>query len=108
MKTIFSALLLNTIFATSLLMANPLQPASIADSRYDAATLVKMAFRNVPQNYSKEDNMMSAFYRESINKDNNVVSISEALLDINKASYLTSKTDKVIIKKAHGNKPELQ
>lgn len=108
MKTIFSALLLNTIFATSMLMAKPVQPASVPDSKYDAVTLVHMAFKNVSKNYSKQDNLMSAFYRESINKDNNVVSISEAILDINKASYITAQSDKVVIKKARGNKPELQ
>jgi len=108
MKTIFFALLLNTIFATSMLMANPIQPATIEKPQFSAATLVQKALRNVSENYSTEDNLMTAFYRESINKDTNVVSISEAILDINKASYLTSQNDKVVIKKARGNNPELK
>jgi hypothetical protein len=108
MKTIFSALILNTIFATSMLMAKPLQPAINENPKFNAATLVQKAFRNVSENYSKDDNMMSAFYRESVNKDTNVVSINEAILDISKASYITSKNDKVVIKKARGNNPELK
>ncbi|MEN6619192.1 MAG: hypothetical protein ABFC28_06820 [Rikenellaceae bacterium] len=104
MKPIYSVLLSLAIFATSVLEAKTAQPAAIKNPSYNASTLVKMAYKNVPKNYSTEASLMNAFYRESINKDNSCVLISEAILDINKASYLTARNDMVVIRKARSNK----
>lgn len=107
MKPIYLLLLSVSIFATSIIEAKPALPATIENPSYSALNLVKMAFRNVSRNYPKESNLMNAFYRESINKENSCILLSEAILDVNKASYMTNQTDKVVIKKARGNKPLL-
>ncbi len=53
----------------------------------DPISLIKSALWNVSKNYSNVPVMMSAFYRESIKKNHNYVSVGEAVLDIYKASY---------------------
>ncbi len=49
--------------------------------------LLMAAREKVPQNYSDSPMMMTGFYREWIKKNNNYVSLGEAILDIYKASY---------------------
>jgi hypothetical protein len=53
----------------------------------DAAELIDEVLRNIRNNYSTEDMMMTAFYRETIKKRKNYVSISEAVVDIYKSPY---------------------
>jgi len=53
----------------------------------DAETLIKNVLANISSNYSNVDMMMTAFYRETIKKKRNYVSISEAVVDIYKAPY---------------------
>ena len=53
----------------------------------DAEELIDEVFKNIRNNYSTEDMMMTAFYRETILKRRNYVSISEAVIDIYKAPY---------------------
>ena len=69
----------------------------------DALTVVQMAFYRVEQNYLTKPAQMTAFYREMIQKRNTYVSVSEAVLDINKASYRGLRSDQVGIYKARGN-----
>ncbi|MFA5850448.1 MAG: hypothetical protein WC833_11270 [Bacteroidales bacterium] len=107
MKPIYLFLLSVSIFATSIIDAKPALPAAVENPSYSALNLVKMAYRNVSRNYPKETNLMNAYYRESISKENSCILLSEAILDVNKASYLTGQTDKVVIKKAKGNQPVL-
>jgi len=107
MKPIYLFLLSASIFATSIIEAKPALPSAIENPSYSALNLVKMAFSNVSRNYPKETNLMNAFYRESISKESSCIILNEAILDVNKASYLTGQTDKVVIKKARGNGPVL-
>jgi hypothetical protein len=53
----------------------------------DAIGLIREVLTKIGDNYSKEDMMMTAFYRETIKKRRNYVSISEAVVDIFKAAY---------------------
>lgn len=59
----------------------------------DAAFLVKTMFDKVPENYPVQDLFMTAFYRESIRKGKTYVSLSEAVLDIQKTAYGSFKYD---------------
>lgn len=53
----------------------------------DALGLIREVLMKIDDNYSTEDMMMTAFYRETIKKRRNYVSISEAVVDIFKAAY---------------------
>ncbi len=53
----------------------------------DAEGLIDEVMKNIRNNYSTEDMMMTAFYRETILKRRNYVSIAEAVIDIYKSPY---------------------
>lgn len=65
----------------------------------DARGIVESAIRNIKKNYSEVPNMMTGFYRETIKQRREYVSISEAVLDIYKASYTSGLDDQVKIYK---------
>ena len=50
-------------------------------------TVVEEAIRNISSNYESVPNLMTAFYRETIRKNRNYVSIGEAVVEIFKAPY---------------------
>ncbi len=85
-----------------------LEPSSISLQEItirpeDARTLIDEVMRNIRNNYSTEDMMMTAFYRETIKKKRKYVSISEAVVDIYKSPYENDfKFDQV--KLVHGRK----
>jgi hypothetical protein len=49
--------------------------------------LVKAAIDKIEDNYSMRPNMLTGFYRETIQKRRNFITISEAVIDIYKAAY---------------------
>ncbi|MDR0422460.1 MAG: carboxypeptidase-like regulatory domain-containing protein [Proteiniphilum sp.] len=53
----------------------------------DGAELIRQALQRIPQNYPDDPHMMVAFYRESVKKGSNHISLVEAVLDIYKAAY---------------------
>lgn len=59
----------------------------------DGRGIVLEALDLVTQNYSHEPNMMVAFYRESIKKNSNYISLVEAVLDVYKSSYAKYEDD---------------
>lgn len=65
----------------------------------DARAIVEMALRNIRKNYSDQPNSMTGFYREGIRQRREYISISEAVVDIYKASYISSQDDQVKIYK---------
>jgi hypothetical protein len=69
----------------------------------DAPSIVKMALARIPRNYKLAPVQMTAFYREMIKKGGTYVSINEAVLDINKASYAGYRADQLAIYKARGS-----
>lgn len=63
----------------------------------DGSELVRQALRRVPQNYRDTPEMMVAFYRESVKKGSNYISLVEAVLDVYKASYRSFDNDQARI-----------
>jgi len=54
----------------------------------DAMELIADVLANIRDNYSDEPMMMRGFYRETIQRGRNYVSISEAIIDVYKGSYV--------------------
>lgn len=63
----------------------------------DGRELVREALQRVTQNYPTTPNMMVSFYRESVKKGSNYISLVEAVLDIFKASYQSYSNDQARI-----------
>jgi len=59
----------------------------------DAETLVRETLNRRGQNYFSEKTIMTAFYRETIKKRNTYVSLSEAIVGINKQPYTAGRND---------------
>ena len=51
--------------------------------------IVEEAIRKIPVNYSSGPNMLTAFYRETVQKRRRYISVSEAVIDVYKTSYAT-------------------
>jgi len=66
----------------------------------DAAALIQAVMNKKGDNYADQQSDMTAFYRETIKKNRTYVSLSEAVLDIYKQPYTSSKTDIVSLFKA--------
>ena len=99
MKTTISTLAIAfTIAASTLTASAQTKTAPLSNPDFNASVLVNSAFRNISKNYTKQDSFISAYYKEVITKDDKAFSLNEAILDIDKASYLTSKPDKIAVK----------
>ncbi len=59
--------------------------------------LLKTALENIPNNYSRKPQLLTAFYRETIRQNRNYVVLSEAILQIYKAQYNGYSNDQVKI-----------
>jgi len=66
----------------------------------DANMLVRKMFEKVPENYALNEMFMTAFYRESIRRNRNYVSLSEAVVDIQKQPYNVYRNDLAKLYKA--------
>lgn len=53
----------------------------------NARRIVEEALKKIPANYSLSDNLLSAFYRETIQKRHRYIGISEAMIDVYKTDY---------------------
>ncbi len=69
----------------------------------DANLLVKEVFKKTGINYFTENITMTAFYRETIKKRRTYVSLAEAVVEIQKQSYTSTKTDLVKLYKSRKN-----
>ena len=54
---------------------------------WDPHKLVEKAAQKIPENYSTTPNLLTGFYRETVQKRKNYVNISEAVIQIYKTSY---------------------
>ena len=63
----------------------------------DGTQLVREALSLITKNYESNPNMMVAFYRESIKKGSNYISLVEAVLDVYKESYKSYRDDQARI-----------
>ncbi|MBN2766074.1 MAG: carboxypeptidase-like regulatory domain-containing protein [Paludibacteraceae bacterium] len=66
----------------------------------DANALMKAVFENVGKNYAGNEMAMTAFYRETIRRNRNYVSVAEAVVDIYKQPYPSYKADVVKLYKS--------
>lgn len=66
----------------------------------DANMLVRKMFEKVPENYPVQEMFLTAFYRESIRRGRNYVSLSEAVVDIQKQPYNVFRNDLARLYKA--------
>ncbi|MDP3398363.1 MAG: hypothetical protein Q8S23_04380 [Bacteroidales bacterium] len=103
MKT--KALLLSVIaiFALTSIQAGIAPKSEIKNPKTDPATLVQIAFSKISQNYSTTENQINAFYKERVIRNNDCVSVNEAILNINKSPYKGWKRDLVAVKDVRGN-----
>lgn len=70
----------------------------------DPLELVKESFRNIRYNFPQERMQMTGFYREMIRKGNTYVTLSEAVIDVQKSPYSpTFAVDQVGIYKGRGS-----
>ena len=69
------------------LEASSVQLQEITIRPEDAIELIMDALRGISDNYSVDPMMMRGFYRETIQRGRNYVSISEAVVDIYKGAY---------------------
>lgn len=76
---------------------SPIQLSEVLVVSGDGRNLVREALHRIPQNYPTDPNMMIAFYRESVKKGNNYISLVEAVLDVYKASYRSYSNDQARI-----------
>ena len=72
---------------TVMLEPSTIQLQEITIRPEDALNLIMDALSYIKDNYSEEPMMMRGFYRETIERGRNYVSISEAVVDIFKGSY---------------------
>lgn len=49
--------------------------------------IVKEALRKIPDNYASSDNLLKGFYRETVQKGNRFINISEGIVDVLKKPY---------------------
>jgi hypothetical protein len=69
----------------------------------DANALVREMLKNRGTNYFDFPTSMTAFYRETIKKRRSYVSLSEAVIEVNKQAYTNSRNDLIKLFKARKN-----
>lgn len=53
----------------------------------NARGIVEEAIRKIPVNYSPNENMLTTFYRETVQKRRRYINVSEAVIDVYKTAY---------------------
>lgn len=66
----------------------------------DARALIRAVLEKKGENYIDDKTIMTAFYRETIKKRRTYVSLSEAVIDVYKDSYVSGKSDAIKLYKA--------
>lgn len=79
------------------LTPSPIELSEVLVVSGDGVNLVREALQRIPENYPSDPNMMVAFYRESIEKGSNYISLVETVLDVYKASYRSYSNDQARI-----------
>ena len=69
------------------MVSAPYEIEEVTVKSLDPKTLVTTAIGKIPENYSNQPVMMTAFYRETVKQNRNYVAVAEAVLDAYKASY---------------------
>jgi len=74
----------------------------LVESWKNPANLVREALRRIGDNYSNKPNLLTGFYRETVEKRKNFIDISEAVINIYKSPYsndMFNENDRVQISK---------
>lgn len=87
------------------MVSAPYEIAEVTIRKIDPRELVRTAIGKIPENYSNQPVMMTAFYRETIKQNRSYVAIAEAVLDAYKSSY-TNATEADRIKVFKGRKSQ--
>lgn len=53
----------------------------------NADEIIRKVLSKIPLNYSRDNEIMTSFYREVLKQDNSYIDVSEAIMEIRKASY---------------------
>jgi hypothetical protein len=61
----------------------------------DPYIIINNVLNNIHKNYSTEPELMTAFYRETIKKRRQYTALAEAIVEINKPSYSSNRTEQV-------------
>lgn len=77
--------------------------SEIIVSTNDAEILFKQVMTNRERNYSEDQNLMTGFYRETIRKRKNYLSLSESVIEIQKQPYLSRIDDFIELFKGRKN-----
>ena len=101
MKTTFKILF--TVIALGAVTFSSAKDREIKNPTCKPEILVRQAFAKVSKNYPDHELYMRAQYKESIRKDGEYISANEVQLDIEKASYKTSREDAIIMNRSRGN-----
>ncbi len=96
-KTIPVTTLIDNPNSLIVMTPSPIQLGEVLVVSGDGRNLVRDALMRIPQNYATDPNMMISFYRESVEKGNNYISLVEAVLDVYKASYRSYSNDQARI-----------
>ena len=59
----------------------------VVESWENPVDLVRAALKRIPNNYSNKPNLLTGFYRETVQKGRKFINISEAVINIYKKSY---------------------
>ncbi len=65
----------------------------------DPDKLVMQSFRAIKENYNNKTSLLTAFFRESSRQNEEYISLTEAVIEINKSSYIKSTNDLIRIVK---------
>ena len=87
------------------MVSAPYEIEEVTIRKLDPKTLVKTAIGKIPENYSNQPVMMTAFYRETIKQNRSYVAVAEAVLDAYKSSY-TNATEADRVKVFKGRKSQ--
>ena len=70
-------------------------------------SLVEEAVRKIPSNYSLEPCALTGFYRESVRKRKRYINIAEAVINLDKSSYVDGvANDKVRVRSCKEDRPQ--
>lgn len=67
-------------------------------------TIVEEAIKKIPANYASNENMLTAFYRETVQKRRRYISVSEAVMDVYKTSYNDRETERDKVQLSKGRR----
>ncbi len=79
------------------LKPSPIELSEVVVISGEGKELIQEALRRIPLNYPDNPHMMVAFYRESVKKGSNYISLVETVLDIYKATYSSYSNDQAKI-----------